>query len=97
MGSTVMTELMTPEALDADHPLAEILYEMLLWNTNVGYDLQSPAYFMHSLEDEVVPLINTVNLMEAMSDEDRISYDIGYYGSHVEASVPFMKYVYQDL
>ena len=97
MGSTVMTELMTPEALDADHPLAEILYEMLRWNTNVGYDLQSPAYFMHSLEDEVVPLINTVNLMEAMSDEDRISYDIGYYGSHVEASVPFMKYVYQDL
>ena len=97
MGSTVMAELMTPTSLDFDQPLAKVLYKTLIRNTNVGYDLQSPAYFMHSLDDDVVPLINTENLMEAMPEEDRISYDIGHYGSHVEASVPFMKYVYQDL
>ena len=97
MGSTVMTELMTSEALDLDHPLAEMLYEMLLWNSNVGYDLQCPAYFLHSVEDEVVPIINSENLMAKMPDDSRISYDMGYYGSHMAASVPFVKYVYQDL
>ncbi len=97
MGSTIMTELMTPEALDPENPLAEMLYEMLLWNSNVGYDLQCPAYFLHSVEDEVVPLINTENLMAEMPDNARISYDIGRYGSHMATCIPFIQYVYQDL
>ena len=97
MGSTVMSQLMPSEALNLDSPVAEMLYEMLLWNSNVGYDLQSPAYFLHSLDDEVVPLINTENLIAEMPDDKRVSYDIGHYGSHMEASVPFMQYVYQDL
>lgn len=97
MGSIVMSELMTPESLDMDSPLAEMLYEMLSWNSNVGYDLQSPAYFMHSLDDEVVPLVNSENLIAEMPDDAHISYDLGHYGSHMEASVAFMKYVYQDL
>jgi hypothetical protein len=59
--------------------------------------LLSPAYFLHSLDDEVVPLLNTENLMNQMPNDDLISYDIDHYGSHMQASVPFMKYVYQDL
>ena len=97
MGSTVMTELMTEEALDMDSPQADILYEVLLWNSNVGYDLRSPAYFLHSLDDEVVPILNTINLQEQMPDESGKTYDYDHYGSHMEASVPFMQYVYQDL
>ena len=97
MGSVVMSELMTPEALDPTHPIAETLYEMLLRNSNVGYDLQSPAYFLHSVDDEVVPLVNSENLMAEMPDDSQVSYDMGYYGSHMAASVQFMKYLYQDL
>lgn len=97
MGSTVMTELMTEEALDMDSPLADMLYEVLLWNSNVGYDLRSPAYFLHSIDDEVVPILNTINLQEQMPDESGKTYDYDHYGSHMEASVPFMKYIYQDL
>ena len=97
MGSTVMTELMTEEALDMDSPLADMLYEVLLWNSNVGYDLRSPAYFLHSIDDEVVPILNTINLQEQMPDESGKTYDYDHYGSHMEASVPFMQYVYQDL
>lgn len=97
MGSTVMTELMTEEALDMDSPLADMLYEVLLWNSNVGYDLRSPAYFLHSIDDEVVPILNTINLQEQMPDESGKTYDYGHYGTHMEASVPFMKYIYQDL
>ena len=97
MGSIVMSELMTPQSLDPNHPLAEMLYRVLLINSNVGYDLQSPAYFLHSIDDEVVPLLNTENLMNQMPNDDLISYDIDHYGSHMQASVPFMKYVYQDL
>jgi hypothetical protein len=70
---------------------------VLLWNSNVGYDLRSPAYFFHSLDDAVVPMLNTINLQEQMPDESGKTYDYGHYGSHMEASVPFMQYVYQDL
>ena len=97
MGSIVMSQLMTPQSLDPNHPLADMLYHVLLINSNVGYDLQSPAYFLHSIDDEVVPLLNTENLMNQMPNDDLISYDIDHYGSHMQASVPFMKYVYQDL
>ena len=97
MGSTIMTELMTEEALDMDSPLADMLYKLLLRNSNVGYDLRSPAYFLHSIDDEVVPILNTINLQEQMPDESGKTYDYDHYGSHMEASVPFMQYVYQDL
>lgn len=97
MGSTIMSELMTEEALSLDNPQADMLYEVLLWNSNVGYDLQAPAYFLHSLEDEVVPLLNSINLEEQMPDKEEKTFDFDYYGSHMEASVPFVQYVYQDL
>jgi hypothetical protein len=97
MGSIVMSQLMTPQSLDPNHPLADMLYEVLLSNSNVGYDLLSPAYFLHSLDDEVVPLLNTENLMNQMPNDELVTYDIDHYGSHMQASVPFMKYVYQDL
>lgn len=97
MGSNIMSELMTEEALDLNSPQADRLYEALLWNSNVGYDLQSPAYFLHSLQDDVVPLLNTLNLEAEMPNDRGKTYDLDYYGSHMEASVPFMKYVYQDL
>lgn len=97
MGSNIMSELMTEEALDLNSPQADRLYEALLWNSNVGYDLQSPAYFLHSLQDDVVPLLNTLNLEAEMPNDRGKTYDLDYYGSHMEASVPFMKNVYQDL
>lgn len=97
MGSTIMSELMTEDALSLDNPQADMLYEVLLWNSNVGYDLQAPAYFLHSLEDEVVPLLNSINLEEQMPDKEEKTFDFDYYGSHMEASVPFIQYVYQDL
>lgn len=97
MGSILMSELMTPESLDPNLPLSDILYEALVWNSNVGYNLQAPAYFLHSIEDQVVPLINTLNLQSQMPDTSQIYFDYGYYGSHMEANIPFMQYVYQDL
>jgi pimeloyl-ACP methyl ester carboxylesterase len=97
MGSTIMSELMTEEALTLDSPQADKLYEVLLWNSNVGYDLQAPAYFLHSIEDEVVPLLNSINLEKQMSDKEKKTFDFDYYGSHMEASIPFFQYVYQDL
>lgn len=97
MGSTIMSELMTEDALRLDSPQADMLYKLLLRNSNVGYDLQSPAYFLHSLDDEVVPMLNTINLQEQMPDESGKTYDYNHYGSHMAASVPFMQYIYQDL
>lgn len=97
MGSTSMSQLMTPASLDPNHPLAEMLYEVLWWNSNIGYNLQSPAYFLHSVNDEVVPIINSEKLVTEMPEDELVSYDFGEYGSHMAASIPFMKYVYKDL
>ena len=97
MGSTCMSKLMTAESLNRHQPIAEMLYKVLAWNSNVGYDLQAPAYFLHSVEDEVVPIINSMRLAAEMPDDSRITYDFAEYGSHMAASIPFMRYVYQDL
>lgn len=97
MGTTIMSELLTQEALDLDSPQAHMLYEVLQKNSNVGYDLQSPAYFLHSLDDDVVPLLNSTNLQEQMPNKKGKTFDFDAYGSHMEASIPFVKYVYQDL
>lgn len=97
MGSTSMSQLMTPASLNPNHPLAEMLYEVLWWNSNIGYNLQSPAYFLHSVNDEVVPIINSEKLVAEMPEDELVSYDFGEYGSHMAASIPFMKYVYKDL
>lgn len=97
MGSTIMSELMTEEALDLDSPQADKLHEVLGWNSNVGYDLQASSYFLHSLEDEVVPMLNSIHLKEQMPNKENKTFDFDYYGSHMEASIPFIKNVYQDL
>lgn len=97
MGSGRMKVLMKSEVLDKNNPLAMQLYEALQANSNVGYDLQAPAYFLHSVEDDVVPVINSEKLASEMPDSSGVIYDFNRYGSHMEASIPFMKYVYQDL
>lgn len=97
MGSGRMRVLMKSAVLDKNNPLAMQLYKALKDNSNVGYDLQAPAYFLHSVEDDVVPLINSERLAAEMPDSSAVIYDFDKYGSHMEASIPFMKYVYQDL
>ena len=97
MGSGRMSVLMRAEVLDKHNALAQQLYKALFDNSNIGYPLQASAYFLHSTDDDVVPLINSENLKAAMPDNTHITYDFDSYGAHVEAAFPFMKYVYQDL
>ena len=97
MGSGRMSKLMQAAALDKNNYLTQQLYHALKLNSNVGYSLQAPAYFMHSTEDAVVPIINSYNLQTAMPDTTRVRFDFAPYGSHMEAALPFMQYVYQDL
>jgi pimeloyl-ACP methyl ester carboxylesterase len=97
MGSTRMTELMLPQALDRQNELTELLYNALKENSNVGYNLQSPAYFMHSIDDDIVPIINSLELQQQMPDSSNVVYDFGHYGTHMGGAVLFTKYVYQDL
>ena len=97
MGSNRMTKLMNTEILDKTNTLTQQLYNALQENSNVGYDLQAPAYFLHSTMDGVVPLINSENLKNSMPNNTKVTYDFGSYGGHIEAAIPFIKYVYQDL
>lgn len=97
MGSYRMSELMKTPWMNRDDSTTRRLYNVLLDNSNVGYDLQSPAYFIHSLDDELVPLYNTLILMENMPDNSQIEYDFQHYGTHMETSIAFLKAVFQDL
>lgn len=97
MGSNSMSDLMTAPWLNRDDSTTRVLYNALSANSNVGYDLQSPAYFIHSLDDEWVPLYNTLILMENMPDNSRITYDFQHFGTHMETSIAFLKAVFQDL
>ena len=97
MGSVRMSELMQPEVLDKNNALAQQLYLALQANSNVGYALQAPAYFLHSTEDGVVPLINSLNLQEGLPARADLIFDFAPYGSHSEAAMPFVKNVYQAL
>ena len=97
MGTTRLRELMLPQVLDRRHPLANLLYMALRINSNVGYDLQAPAYFLHSLDDEVVPVINSTTLRDNMPNNPNVVYDLGHYGSHIEGALIFVKNVFQDL
>ena len=97
MGSYRMSELMKTPWMNRDDSTTRLLYNVLLDNSNVGYDLQSPAYFIHSLDDELVPLYNTLILMENMPDNSQIEYDFQHYGTHMETSIAFLKAVFQDL
>jgi hypothetical protein len=97
MGSYRMSELMKTPWMNRDDSTTRLLYNVLLDNSNVGYNLQSPAYFIHSLDDELVPLYNTLILMENMPDNSQIEYDFQHYGTHMETSIAFLKAVFQDL
>lgn len=97
IGSMQISKIMTPESLNANLPSSELLYKALTWNSNVEYDLQSPAYFLHSVSDEVVPLINSYNLQANLPDTSFVEFEYGNYGSHMAASIPFFQHIYQEL
>jgi pimeloyl-ACP methyl ester carboxylesterase len=97
MGSSYLSDLMLQQALDRRCPMANLLYTALLMNNNVGYNLQAPAYFLHSLDDEVVPVINTIAVRDNMPNNPNVVYDLGHYGSHIEGALIFVKNVFQDL
>lgn len=97
MGSGRMSVLMPAEVLDRNNALTKQLYDALLDNSNIGYELHAPAYFMHSTVDDVVPFINSQSLQEHMPASAQVEYDFDDYGSHMEGAIPFVKKVYQRL
>jgi hypothetical protein len=97
MGANKMSMLMKPQALAFSNALSEQLYTVLKENSNVGYDLKASAYFFHSLEDDMVPFVNSEALSRHLSANENITFDFGYYGSHKEGALLFMQHVYKDL
>ena len=97
IGSTQIDDLLHAKILDRDNPLSMLLYETLQWNSNVGYDVKCPAYFLHSVTDNIVPFVTSEYLQEQMPDSRDVTFDFGEYGSHMEGALHFNKYVYQDL
>lgn len=97
IGTMQMDKILTPAALDRSNPSVLALYDALQKNSNVGYAIPCPAYFLHSVTDNMVPYVNSENLRNQMPDTTLVVFDFGNYGMHTEGSFHFMKHVYIDL
>lgn len=90
-GTTHVTDLMTPEAQNKVAEGMSDVYLAMLNNSLVGGWLpQSPIYLFHSIDDNVVPYANAVNLRDAYQGECNITCNFGHYGVHRMAMVRFL-------
>ena len=97
IGTKCVRKILSPIALDTTQMATQRLYSALQANSHIGSSIPCRAYFFHSTEDDMVPIVNSTKLAAAMPESGNVLYDFGEYGSHMEASLRFMQYVYQDL
>ena len=97
IGTYELSDFLTPKLLNKKHPVSQLLYNALQINSNIGYDLRCPAYFLHSTSDDVVPFITSDYLRTNMPDTTQVTFDFGEYGSHMEGAIYFCRFMYHDL
>lgn len=97
IGTSYLSEIFQPMFFDKTNPKVIQFYEALEDNNLVGYDLKTPAYFLHSVDDQTVPFATSKALREKMPNNENIEYDFDAHFHHVEGAVRFLKHVYQEL
>ena len=90
MGSKKISSIMTPEARDKAKDLMTDLYRAMVDNSAIsGWVPDCPIYLFHSIDDNVVPFVNAVNLEEKLLECNAI-YNFGHYGNHVKGYLRFL-------
>ena len=104
--SNRLSDLMTPQGLDKTCPETAKLYKAMLNSSLIDYVPKCPAYFFHSIEDDMVPIINTRHLQQhihsitdttTIHEQSKIEFYPPSAGSHMSACIDFVSQVYIKL
>lgn len=90
IGSHHISDMLTPAAQDKAKDLMTDLYRAMVDNSVTNeMPPAAPLYLFHSIDDNVVPFVNAINLQEKMVGMN-VTYNIGHYGSHQMGCLRFM-------
>ncbi|MCQ2310520.1 MAG: hypothetical protein MJZ64_02065 [Paludibacteraceae bacterium] len=94
-----ISSLVTTLARDKTKYPTSLFYKKLQENSVTNIHPQAPIYMFHSIEDDVVPFINSTLLKDSLEKKHipNIQYDFGKYGSHINAGVLFFRKIYNFL
>ena len=100
IGSNKVSDLLTPSAMNKRAVDMSSLYRAMIDNSltydNTWYP-ECPLYAFHSLDDDVVPVINSYKLIEKYQPFANLTLNVGHYGSHSISGFHFMFSVYNFL
>lgn len=100
IGSTKVSDILTPEAMNKRSPDLSSLYQAMIDNS-LTYDNSwypsTPIYAFHSFDDNVVPVINSYKLLEKYQTHGNLIINVGHYGKHTICGLHFMYSVYNYL
>lgn len=90
-----LSDLLTPLAFDKKAHPTDLLYEALKTNDVTHYVPKAPVYFFHSIDDDMVPFVNSQLIHDALIKKGtEATYDFGHYGSHMNAAIDFFQKIY---
>jgi pimeloyl-ACP methyl ester carboxylesterase len=92
VGSSLMSEILTPMLLDPESPERATILELLARNNLAsGWSPKQPVYVCHLKNDNVVPYINTENALQGLSGGNikKLSGFIAPGADHVSAGGVF--------
>lgn len=94
-----ISSLVTTLARDKTKYPTSLFYEKLQENSVTDIHPQAPIYMFHSIDDDVVPFINSMLLKDSLENKHiiKVQDDFGPYGSHINAGVLFFKKIYNFL
>ncbi len=99
IGRKPLDEIMTTKGLDTSYVPTRKFYQALENNAIINWTPKAPIYLFHSIEDDMVPFINSELLQTSFETQglDHITYDFGFYGIHMKGALEFLQRVYKYL
>lgn len=90
IGSHHISDMLTPAARDKAKDLMTDLYRAMVDNSVINEWIPlSPMYMFHSIDDNVVPYINCVQMQDKMIGYN-VTFNCGHYGNHQAGCLRFM-------
>ena len=100
IGSNKVSDILTPSAMNKRAVDMSALYRAMIDNSLTYYNTwypSCPIYAFHSLDDDVVPIINSYKLIEKYQPFANLTLNVGHYGTHSISALHFMFSVYNFL
>ena len=98
LGHDIKT-LLKPIIFQKESFPTSVLYKAIQRNNILRWTPKSQLYLFHSIEDNMVPFLNSEHLKAEFDSQqlDNIQYDFAPYGNHMNAAGTFFEKVYMSL